>query len=190
MSKAKEIIERIVVAKDFGEAKAIVIDLMTELNMREDYSALMYQHNALKGFQSDFKELQDSYIALGDIKNYSAVNTVRTNCSFLYREISDALSSKVNFAKKFHEEGKTVSRAKARQDLISKEEKDAKKRSETLIREYIGESDVYDEWVKLNAMAYANYQELISLLESIRLFSDALASESRGLYMIESKDVK
>ena len=129
MSKAKELIESIVLAKDFEEAKNIVIDLMTELNMREDYSALMYQHNALKGFQGDFKALQESYKKLGDIKKYNDVNTIRVNCSFLYREISDALSSKVNFAKKFHEENKTVSRAKARQDLISKEEKDAKKRS-------------------------------------------------------------
>lgn len=191
MSKAKEFMQQMVACKTEDSAKAIIVAIMSELNLTKDYSSLIKTQQELSDFQKEFRLIQEKYREMGDdIHQSSAVNDIRLEGTFLYREISDVLSSKVNFAKKFFEEGKTSYRAKAREELVSKDKQAQSKRSETLIREYIGEANIYDEWVKNNALAYANYRELDSLLESIKLFNDALSSEVRALYLIEARDVK
>ena len=86
------------------------------------------------------------------------------------------------------EESKTIERAKALQYL--KESSTFGTIAKSTLRDYLGASPNYEEWIRDYSMAYANYQYLSKVLESVRIFTDTCASELRGLGVVEKTDVK
>ena len=72
--------------------------------------------------------------------------------------------------------------------MKSNEEFNAK--SASAARELIGGHDGYREYTTLVSMSYGIWKEKNGLLDSIKLFTDALASRAKRELEIEREDVK
>ena len=112
-------------------------------------------------------------------RQYTLVQETRTRANFIYRELVDNYVHEVNRVKMLLEESKTVERAKALDYLKKHEEYSHIAKSS--MRDYLGASPNYEEWIRDYSMAYANYQYLSKVLESVRIFIDTCASELRVL---------
>jgi hypothetical protein len=62
--------------------------------------------------------------------------------------------------------------------------------SASALRELVGASGVYQEYISLASVSYGLYQEFHKVGDSIKMFSDALASECREVQYHDLKDVK
>jgi hypothetical protein len=112
--------------------------------------------------------------------------------SFLSRDFSDDLAFEVNKSKIFHEERKTEARATGMLELADNKDFQSKMKasSASALRELVGASGVYQEYISLASVSYGLYQEFHKVGDSIKMFSDALASECREVQYHELKDVK
>ena len=112
--------------------------------------------------------------------------------SFLSRDFSDDLSFEVNKSKIYHEERKTEARASGMIELASDAEFQSKMKasSASALRELVGASGVYQEYISLASVSYGLYQEFHKTGDSIKMFSDALASECREVQYHDFKDAK
>lgn len=112
--------------------------------------------------------------------------------SFLSRDFADNLAFEVNKAKIFHEERKTEARAAGILELKENNEfqKQLKTTSASGLRDMVGASGIYQEYIALAAVSYGLYQEFHKIGDSMKLFNDALASECREMQFIEQKDTK
>jgi hypothetical protein len=65
-----------------------------------------------------------------------------------------------------------------------------KAKSASALRDIIGGDSGYKEYVSLASISYGLWQELGKVLESIRLFTDTMASMAKREMTIDVKDVK
>lgn len=190
--KSLPLVEAIIEAKGKTEAIKVLNDVLIALNVSSSYLELVSLKDKLSDYQNEFRNISDLYRELAIPMNYEDVHEIRTNLNFLYRDISDALSFDINRHYIFYREAKTTTRAKASVDLKNDEEfkKNFKTTSESLIREYVGYSNTYSDWVSCAGLSYGLYKGLESLLSAIRQMVDSLASSEKHTLMILSKNVK
>jgi hypothetical protein len=184
--KAGRLLEIIVEADSKDKAIEVLNETLKELYLTSDYTFLVSLEDRLSGYENNFKVLCDSYEA--SEKNYHIIDEIRTNCAFLYREINDELSFDVDRLKIFYENDKTARRYDAMVDMKNNGEFNAN--SASAARELIGGHDGYREYISLASTAYGIWKEKNGLLDSIKLFTDVLASRAKRELDIEKEDVK
>ena len=116
----------------------------------------------------------------------------RTALNFCYRDISDNYSFEVYKHKVFWEESKTSVRAESMRKLKDDEEvqKIFSTKSASAVRDIVGLDSGYKSYISNASISYGLYQELNTLLNSIRMFIDLLASAIKTEHIIQQKDVK
>jgi hypothetical protein len=147
----------------------------------------------MEKFKRKFKEITDRYKEIPVPRPYTSLHELRVELTFLSRDFTDKLAFEVNKCKIFHEERKTEARAMGILDL--KEDKEFQKKfdkslSATAIREMVGASGVYQEYINLAGYSYGLYQEYHRVSDTMKLFNDALASECREAQWHDQKDAK
>lgn len=187
MSKTSEqIIQEIKQCKDTGEAKKIIKEIISALNMSRDMESMTAMSNAMKQKAKEFEALQTSYDQLEVPRPLHEVQDIRTQANFIYREFVDEFVFDVVRLKALLEESKTIERATA----LSWLQENKKDLAKSTLRDYLGDAPNYSKWSREWALAYANYQYLLKTLDGIKMFADTLASELRGLGQVEKTDVK
>lgn len=150
----------------------------------------------LKGIMQEhkdtFRKITDRYRSIPIPRPYNSLHELRMELSFLSRDFADNLAFEVNKAKIFHEERKTEARAAGILELKENNEfqKQLKTTSASGLRDMVGASGIYQEYIALAAVSYGLYQEFHKIGDSMKLFNDALASECREMQFIEQKDTK
>jgi len=185
---AKQLVDRIVECKDQLCAVDIIKEVINNLKVSRNYQKMVEVEKGIRELESAFKELQEEFHVMVLPRQYSVVQETRTKANFIYRELVDNYVHEVNRVKMLLEESKTVERAKALEYL--KNDANYSNIAKSTMRDYLGASPNYEEWIRDYSMAYANYQYLSKVLESVRIFTDTCASELRGLGVVEKTDVK
>ena len=190
MSKARDIIPKIIKSSNKSEALVVLNDILEALHLSESYT------NLIK-IRDNFSEKKQEYVDITDEYN-SSPQTIedmleaRKYLNFLYRDISDQFSYIINKNKKLFEEEKTSVRAESMKRL--KEDATVqemfKTKSTSGLRDIVGLDDGYKEYIANASISYGLYQELNSILTSIRMFIDFLASSIRAEQLINEKDIK
>lgn len=186
--KAIDLIPLIMEAKTREDAIETLNEVLVALHLSESFTEMVALRDALKIYQTKFKSATEK---LKTSSTYEELHECRISLNFLYRDIQDDLSSKVNFNKIFYEESKTTRRADGIKELIGSEEaNELKAKSASALRDIVGASETYKSFTTEYSMAYACYKELEMLLNSIRMFIDAIASKEKRELLILQKDVK
>jgi hypothetical protein len=185
---AKQLVDRIVECKDQLCAVDIIKEVINNLKVSRNYQRMVEVEKGIRELESAFKELQEEFHVMALPRQYTVVQETRTKANFIYRELVDNYVHEVNRVKMLLEESKTVERAKALEYL--KNDANYSNIAKSTMRDYLGASPNYEEWIRDYSMAYANYQYLSKVLESVRIFTDTCASELRGLGVVEKTDVK
>ncbi len=190
MSKARDIIPKIIKSSNKSEALVVLNDILEALHLSESYT------NLIK-IRDNFSEKKQEYVDITDEYN-SSPQTIedmleaRKYLNFLYRDISDQFSYIINKNKILFEEEKTSVRAESMKRL--KEDATVqemfKTKSTSGLRDIVGLDDGYKEYIANASISYGLYQELNSILTSIRMFIDFLASSIRAEQLINEKDIK
>jgi hypothetical protein len=184
--KAAKIVESIVSANDEIVALGVLKNILQELYLTSDYTFLVGLKDKLNTFEAQFKGLCDRY--KNSQKSYSEIDDIRTECVFLYRDINDELSFDIDRLKIHYENDKTVRRYDAMESL--KGDNPFNSKSASAVRELIGGDPGYKEYVSLAAISYGLWKEKGGLMDTIKLFTDSLASRARKEFTIESQDAK
>lgn len=193
MNKAQELIEPIIQATDEDSAIKVLIKITEVLHLSQNYYHLVSLKDKMENFKSEFKKITDRYKEIPTPRSYGALHELRVELSFLSRDFTDELAFEINKSKIFHEERKTEARAAGILELKSDndfKQKFEKSLSATTIRELVGASDVYQEYINLAGYSYGLYQEYHRVSDTIKLFNDALASECREAQWHDQKDAK
>ena len=150
---------------------------------------MVFVRDRLKSYELKFREISNTLTV--NLLDYEALIGIRTQLNFLYRDISDELTAIVNTNKIYYEQVKTSRRADAINALLGSEEAEKfKAKSVSAIEKIIGVNEGYAQYASEYAMAYGSYKNLGTLLESIRLTTDTLASRMRYELTVNQKDVK
>lgn len=188
--KAGELIPKIISADTKEKAIEVLNDTLEALYLTNNYTQLVHLKDSLNGYEVKYKEISNEYRSLDSPRRFNDVHGIRVDLNFLYRDIVDELDFEINRLKIYYEEQKTVVRASSMVSL--KEDEDfqskIKANSTSALRDIVGADDGYKEFVSLASISYGLYQNLRDLLNSIRLMTDSLASESSYLKRIESKE--
>jgi hypothetical protein len=193
MDKAKEFIEPIIGANDEDSAVEVLVDITEKLHLSRNYFHLVSLKDKMEESKEKFKEITDRYKKIPVPRSYTSLHELRVELSFLSRDFTDELAFEINKCKIFHEERKTEARAAGILDLKEDKEFNEKfdrKLSATAIRELVGASDVYQEYINLASYSYGLYQEYHKISDTMKLFNDALASECREAQWHNQKDAK
>lgn len=190
MSKSKELIPKIINASDKNEAVEILHDVLELLHLSDSYTNLVKVRDDLAEQKQIFREITDAYNSTD--KTIDVMMTFRKDLNFLYRDISDKFSYIVNKQKIFFEEEKTSVRAKSMENLRNNKEAQEifKTKSVTGLRNIVGFDASYQEYISNAAVSYGLYQELSSILNSIRMFVDMVAGQIKYEQLVLQKDVK
>ncbi len=188
MSKSKELLPKIMKAKTREEAVEVLQDVLLALHLSTSYVEMTRLRDRIEYYQKEFKE---KTIPLKEgVVEYKALNNIRIQLNFLYRDIQDELSAPINSNKIYYQEIKTVRRAEGLSEVKGSEvAKEFKATTTSAIKEILGTSKVYAEYSAENAIAYGNYRTLESLLNSIRMHIDAIASREKRELIILQKNV-
>lgn len=190
--KSETLIPKIIKANSREDAINILKETIQMLNLSNEYVALNEVKDILEEHKRTLKEITDRNRELAAPRCYEDVNDLRLELSFLYRDVSDALSYKVNSSKIFFENDRTAVRADAILAMASNEEVQdkVKAKSPSALREIYGATKEYKEYSNNASISYGLYKELEGLLNAIKMQSDALSSEAKYLLTIKITDVK
>lgn len=188
--KSQELIPKIISAKTDDDAIAILYETLNALYLTSDYTDIVALKDKLEEHKAEFKRITNEFRE--EEHDYDSVIKYRTDLNFLYRDIQDQLTFDVNRLKIHYEEYKTVQRFESMSSLKDNEEISGKfkAKSASAIRDIIGGDSGYKEYVSLASISYGLWQELGKVLESIRLFTDTLASMAKREMTIDIKDAK
>lgn len=190
--KSGLLVEEIIKASNRDEAIATLNNVLKALYLNSDYTELVGYKDKLNVFQTDFNKLSKELEALEIPHKYTDIHVFRQKFNFIYRELVDELVFDISRLRVLWGDDR---RTMVRGEVISQlqEEKaveGGKKPSISSLRETYGDSDSYKEWYQNKSVSYGLYKQLNSLLESIRLHLDSLASEEKSLLLIDRNDVK
>ena len=190
MSKAKDLLPGIIGASTNKEAIEMLHEVLEALHLSSNYTDLIKIKDELQLKKDEYKLITLEYDS-SDMKIEDMLNT-RKNTAFLYRDVSDSFSYKVNFQKIFWEEKKSNVRAQSMKNLKNNPEAQEifNAKSTSALRDIVGIDDSYQEYIVNASISYALYQELINFLNSIRQFIDYLASAIKNEQLIKQHDVK
>jgi hypothetical protein len=190
VKKSEKLIPKIIEAKTREEAIQVLLDTLEDLHLSTSYTEMVRLRDRVEYYQDRFKK-EIGGLSGDAIIEYEALNNIRLTLSFLYREIQDELSAPINSNKIYYEEVKTARRAEGLEELLDSETAERfKAKSASALRDIVGASKSYKEYAAEYAIAYGNYKTLESLLNSIRLTLDSIASREKRELIILSKDVK
>lgn len=193
MNKSEKLIPLIIEATDENSAVKALIETLDILHLSQNYSHLSDLKNRMEKFKEEFKEVTDRYKKIPIPRPYNSLHDLRVELSFIFRDFTDELAFEINKSKIFHEERKTEARAAGILELKGDEDFKSnftKSLSVTSIREMVGASNSYQEYINLVSYSYGLYQEYHKISDTIKLFNDALASECRESQYHNQKDVK
>lgn len=188
--KAGELIPKIISADTKEKAIEVLNDTLEALYLTTNYTELVHLKDVLNDYEKQYKEISDRYRRLESPRRFEDVHSIRVDLNFLYRDIVDELDFSINFNKIFYEKRErtvkveSMREAKGDEDLQS----ELKSTSISALDKIKGGTSVYQEYISLSSISYGLYQNLRDLLNSIRLMTDSLASESSYLKNIERKE--
>lgn len=189
-SKAKDLLPKIINASDSKEAIEVLHDVLQALHLTNSYTDLVKLKDDLQEEKERFNVITDNYNK--SEKTIENMLDTRTDLNFCYRDISDKFSFEVYKHKIYWEEVKTSVRAESIKKL--KEDQDVQKifnvKSTSAIRDIVGLDSDYKSYISNASISYGLYQELNTLLNSIRQFIDLMASAIKTEQIIQQKDVK
>lgn len=190
--KAGEVLPKIISANTREQAIGVLKEVLEALYISNDYTELVSIKDSLNNCQSDFEKLRQRYRALEVPRKFEDVHNIRTDINFLYSHVSDTFSFDVNRLKIYYEETKTSVRASSMVSLKHDEEfqKEIKATSTSALRDVVGASESYKEYVSLASISYGLYQDLRDFLNSMRQLTDSMASECSYLRTIQRIDAK
>lgn len=192
MNKSEKLIPIILEANTQEKAIEALVEVVETLHLSQNYFHLVDLKDTLESYKFKFKSISDRYRQIPTPRPYNSLHELRMELSFLSRDFSDDLAFEVNKSKIFHEERKTEARATGMLELADNKDFQSKMKasSASALRELVGASGVYQEYISLASVSYGLYQEFHKVGDSIKMFSDALASECREVQYHELKDVK
>jgi hypothetical protein len=192
MNKSEKLIPIILEADTQEKAIEALVEVVETLHLSQNYFHLVDLKDTLESYKFKFKSISDRYRQIPTPRPYNSLHELRMELSFLSRDFSDDLAFEVNKSKIFHEERKTEARATGMLELADNKDFQSKMKasSASALRELVGASGVYQEYISLASVSYGLYQEFHKVGDSIKMFSDALASECREVQYHELKDVK
>jgi hypothetical protein len=192
MNKSEKLIPIIINANDEGKAIKALVEVVETLHLSQNYFHLVDLKDRLNEFKLKFKSITDRYRQIPSPRPYNSLHELRMELSFLSRDFSDELAFEVNKSKIYHEERKTEARATGMLELASDEsfQSKVKASSASALRDLVGASSVYQEFISLASVSYGLYQEFHKVGDSMKLFNDALASECREVQYHDMKDAK
>lgn len=188
--KSQELIPKIISAKTDDDAITILYETLNALYLTSDYTDIVALKDKLEEHKVEFKRITNEFRE--QEHDYDSVIKYRAELNFLYRDIQDQLTFDVNRLKIHYEEYKTVQRFESMSSLKDNEDVSGKfkAKSASALRDIIGGDSGYKEYVSLASISYGLWQELGKVLESIRLFTDTMASMAKREMTIDVKDVK
>lgn len=192
MNKSEALIPLIIEANDEASAVEVLVKTLETLHLSQNYFHLVELKDKMEDFKSRFEDITDRYKEIPIPRPYESLHELRVELSFLSRDFTDDLAFEVNKSKIFHEERKTEARAAGMMELKSDKnfQDNMKATSASALREMVGASGVYQEYINLAAFSYGLYQEYHKVSDAMKLFNDALASECREAQYHDQKDAK
>jgi hypothetical protein len=192
MNKSEELIPVIQEAKTKKDAVEALVKVVETLHLSQNYFHLVELKDKLDSYKERFKEVTNRYRDISTPRPYSSLHDLRVEIAFLSRDFTDDLAFEVNKSKIFHEERKTEARAAGILDLKQNEDfqSQLKATSASALRDMVGASGVYQEYIALASVSYGLYQEYHKVSDAMKLFNDALASECREAQYHDQKDAK
>lgn len=189
-NKSKDLIPKIINAGTKKEAIEVLNDVLEALYLTNNYTDIVRLKDSLTEYKERYRKLTDKY-EKSDRDIQSMLGT-RTDLNFLYRDISDKFSFDINRLKIFYEECKTSVRAESMKNLKADTEIQEifNAKSTSSLRDIVGLSDTYREFIANYSIAYGLFKDLETLLTSVRMFTDLLASSIKTEQTILMKDVK
>ena len=190
MSKAKDLLPKIIEATTKTQAIEALHEVLEALHLSDNYTNLVKTRDGLSDEKEKFVQMTDDYDK--SQKTLEDMIDIRTKLNFLYRDVSDKFSYVINKNKIFFEEQKTSVRAEAMRNLKENEEAQTifKTKSTSRLRDIVGFDTKYQEYISNASISYGLYQELNSVLNSIRMFIDLISSTIKNEQIILQKDVK
>lgn len=190
MSKAKELIPKIINASDKQEAIEVLHDVLKALHLTNSYTDLVNLKDGLIDYEERYRTITDGFEK--SKKTVEDMLNARLALNFLYRDISDNFTFAINSQKIFWEEKKTAVRGesilKLRHD--EKVQESFKTKSTSALRDIVGLDESYKEYITNASISYGLYQQLINFLNSIKQFIDYLASAIKNEHLIQQQDAK
>lgn len=192
MNKSKDLVPFIIEASDEKGAVDVLVKIAETLHISQNYTHLVTIKDSMDEYKTKFRELSNRYSSIPVPRPYNSLHELRVELSFLFRDFTDDLAFEINKSKIFHEERKTEARAIAMIEL--KEDQDFQKKikatSTSALRDIIGASSSYQEFITLASFSYGLYQEYQKMSDAIKMFNDSLASECREAQYHDLKDAK
>ena len=190
MSKAKDLLPQIRKASTNTETIEVLHKVLEALHLTNSYTDLVKLKDGLQEEKDRFNSITDGYNK--SEKTLEDMLNTRTALNFCYRDISDNYSFEVDKHKVFWEESKTSVRAESMRKL--KDDQEVQKifstKSASAVTDIVGLDSGYKSYISNASISYGLYQELNTLLNSIRMFIDLLASAIKTEHIIQQKDVK
>ncbi len=188
--KAGELIPKIISADTKEKAIEVLNDTLEALYLKNDYTELVHLKDTLNEYEKQYKEISDTYRSLVSPRRFEDVHGIRVDLNFLYRDIVDELDFSINYQKIFYEKRERTVKVESMREAKGDEnlQSELKSTSISALDKIKGGTSIYQEYISLSSISYGLYQNLRDLLNSIRMMTDSLASESSYLKRIESKE--
>lgn len=192
MHKAKELLPIIIAATTESDAVDALVKVAETLHLSQNYTHLVSLKESMEDSKLQFRKLSERYRQIPTPRPYHSLHELRMELSFLFRDFTDNLAFEINKSKIFHEERKTEARAIAMIELKEDAEfqKKIKATSTSALRDIIGASSSYQEFITLASFAYGLYQEYQKMSDAMKMLNDSLASECREAQYHDQKDMK
>lgn len=189
-NKSKELIPLIQKATTKDEAIKVLYEVLDALHMTSSYTEMVALKDKLGEYKDEYKKITSAYEKSD--QSYKETDNTRGQLNFLMVNLTDELSFQVNKTKIYYENLRTQIRSESIQDIGQDEvlKKTMNVKSISAIEKIYGIQDSYKEYVVNYSMAYGIYKDLGNLLESIKLFTDLLASRISMERVILMKDQK
>jgi len=192
MNKSASLLPVIIAADTEDKAIQALIEVTEALHLSQNFYFLVELKDRMNEYKQKYKDLTERYRSIPTPRPYQSLHELRMELSFLSRDFADEFAFEINKAKIFHEERKTEARATGMLELRDNKEfqQKLKATSASALREMVGASGVYQEYIALAAVSYGLYQEFHKVGDSMKLFNDSLASECREVQYHDLKDAK
>lgn len=186
--KSQQIVKAIIDCDNGKEAVVVIKDIIKALNMNQDSETINGLVTGLDALSKTFEDLESEYRGLEIPKPIEEVQRIRTEANFIYRQLADEFVFPVSRLKTLFDEKKTTERAKGLNSL--KEDEKYSNIAKSSLRDYLGAAENYQEWMNNFSIVYGAYSQMRALMDSIKQFTDSLASEIRSLQQVEVRDAK
>lgn len=188
-SLRETILENIVNATTQEQALQALRSVLDALHINQDYNELYRIGEDLKVFSAKIYDIQKKHLELPTPRNHQDLQQMRATVGFYHREIVDKFVYIVTKLKILIEEGEDNMKEEA-MSYMDEHPEEFEGMTKSTKRQFLGRTPQFKAWINLRAESYANYKYMDGILASIEKFLDTLASELRGLDLVEKNNVK